>query len=227
MLTERELCGLDAYLRMRVLGETIKITAANLADVGALWWARKIETPPFNSCPVGSEEFRATVGGQIPRETLHGLAERAGISFLDATRLSLLDLVLMAAGGRAAGAATAAGQGASDPVEPPPQPPDGDGYVPISRLWGERFPGKRYRTDTAVAFLDEHGIRYRRPRKNRLEAHAADWERYWLKQARLAFESDGGQERKSITGDTAETPIFLENAAHMYKKILPTKQRRQ
>ena len=115
MLTERELCGLDAYLRMRVLGERIKITAANLADVGAMWWAKRIETPPFSSLPVGSEAFSATVGGQIPRETLHGLAERAGISFRDATRLSLFDLVLLATAGRAAaaGPATATGPGSN------------------------------------------------------------------------------------------------------------------
>ncbi|NLF70550.1 MAG: hypothetical protein GX575_16085 [Candidatus Anammoximicrobium sp.] len=77
------------------------------------------------------------------------MAERAGISFLDATKLSLFDLVLLATAGRAAGQAAGAatgqatGQGEGDPASRDVQDggdvsEDQDGPLPPNRF---RFNG--------------------------------------------------------------------------------------
>jgi hypothetical protein len=112
--------------------------------------------------------------------------------------------------------------------QPKPQQDSGDeGYVLISSLWRERFPGQRYRSKNARTFLEKHGIRYRKPRDNRLKVHAADWHRYWAKADSDASHRLEEAELESMTGDTVETPLFLENAAKLYGKIRETKRRRQ
>ena len=96
---------------------------------------------------------------------------------------------------------------------------ESENYVSISAVWSERFPGKRYRSEEAKAFLEEHNIRYRKPRKNRLDVHAADWQRYWAKADSKAFDDLESEGQESLTGDSVETPLFLENAAKMYSKF--------
>ena len=55
---------------------------------------------------------------------------------------------------------------------------DRSAYVGASTLWGDRFATYR-KFETWLKNTPETEVRRRRPRKNRLELHAADWARYW------------------------------------------------
>lgn len=56
---------------------------------------------------------------------------------------------------------------------------DSDAFVPIGKLWREHFGTYR----KVQGFLKQHlEIRTRKPAKNRLEVHAADWIKHWTGQ---------------------------------------------
>ncbi len=74
-----------------------------------------------------------------------------------------------------------------------------DAYISIGKLWPEHFDTYR----KAQGFLADHPeIRTRKPSKNRLEVHAADWIKYWSGQqsepsdAQIQEYLDGVEQRK-------------------------------
>ncbi len=104
----------------------------------------------------------------------------------------------------------------------------GDSYMPITRLWEQRFGKGSYRTRDANKFFEENKhIRFQKSRTNRREVHNGDWEAHWRKVDRRAFESlDNDDKLPSISGDSVDTQLFLENAAEMFQSIQARKARK-
>lgn len=65
-------------------------------NVHVLKWVFIFGTTPLRNLPIGSEDFRETIGDWIPPETLHRLAKLAGVSRMESLSLSIPSLLLMA-----------------------------------------------------------------------------------------------------------------------------------